>query len=237
MLNRKKKILSICLDAIFLAIIILMTFTNIGFIPLGAISVTIIHVPVLIGAYLFGRKKGLLYGLFFGLMSFIKALQSPMSILDPFFQNPLVSILPRTLFGYIAGFVFEFIKKNFKKQIISQGIILITSFLLTLLHSVMVLGILGLLYSSKLDELLTGYYASYWVFMGITLGSSSLLEGLCGAIITPVVSYPLKRFVLSSYITSLEHEQKPTPIKEEKISTEIVSILDNECTFRIRIKK
>lgn len=233
--KRRQKILSITTDAMFLAIIFLMAYTQIGFIPLGVISVTIIHVPVLVGAYLFGYKKGALYGLFFGLVSLFKALENPASILDPFFQNPLISVLPRVVFGLLSGLLFDGIKKISKKQIVVQPLIFISGFVLTVLHSVMVLGTLGLLNSETLDELLTGYYASYWAFMGITLGTSSLLEALFGGIITPLVSYPLQKFVYKDKLFTKQKEISKE--NNEKISGRINSYSKDRIDLDIIIKK
>ncbi len=233
--KRRQKILSITTDAIFLAIIFLMAYTAIGFIPLGVISVTIIHIPVLIGAYLFGYKKGALYGLFFGLVSLFKALESPASILDPFFQNPLISVLPRVLFGLISGLLFDAIKKVSKKQIIVQPLIFVSGFALTVLHSIMVLGTLGMLNSETLDELLVGYYASYWAFMGITLGTSSLLEALFGGILTPLVSYPLQKFVYKDKLVVKEKEAKEE--SNDKIYGRINSFTKDSIDIDIIVKK
>ncbi len=207
-MKNRKKILSICIDAMFLALIVLMAFTPIGFIPLPTISVTIIHIPVLIGAYLFGRRRGALYGLFFGAVSCIKSLQAVSSILDPFFQNPIVSVLPRLIFGYLAGLTFDIIKKFIPKQGIQQVVVIIASFALTLVHSVLVLGTLGLIYGNKLSELLSEYYASFWIFMGVTLTTSSMLEALFASILTPSVSYPLSRFVLKKYFALNSKDKK-----------------------------
>lgn len=235
--NRRKKTISISIDAIFLAIIFLMTYTQIGFIPLGVISVTIVHVPVLVGAYLFGHKKGALYGLFFGLVSFLKAIESPMSILDPYFQNPLISVFPRIMFGLIAGLIFEFIKKTAKKHIFTQPLIFIGSFIATLIHSVMVLSLLGLVYGKNLDADLTGYYSSFLTFMAITLGTSSLLEALCGGILTPFVSFPLKKYVLKNYLKVIEISDNKKINDTERIKSKLIMSSDNEFEIELRIKK
>ena len=69
MKNAKTK--EIVLLALFSAIILLMAFTNLGFIPLGVINATIVHIPVIIGALFLGPKKGAFLGFLFGLTSFI----------------------------------------------------------------------------------------------------------------------------------------------------------------------
>ena len=59
--------------AIFIAIIIIQTLVPIlGFIPLGIMNATIIHVTVAIGAILLGWKEGAGLGFVFGLGSMWK---------------------------------------------------------------------------------------------------------------------------------------------------------------------
>lgn len=235
MLKRKQRILNITLDAMFLAIIILMAYTPIGFLPLGMISVTIIHIPVLLGACLFGKKKGALYGLFFGLVSMFKALQSPVSILDPYFQNPIVSVLPRVLFGFIAGLLFDLVRKFVKNQGLKQGLFFLSGGIATLLHSVMVLSILGFVYSKQLNIDLSSYYASYWIFMGATLTSSSLLEALAGAVLTPLVALPLEKYVLKNYLVSYRNVEKKN--KENIYPRGTICVNDDSCDIDIIVKK
>ncbi len=233
---RRKKILSISLDAIFLAIILLMTYTFIGFIPLGFISITIIHVPVLIGAYLFGPKKGALYGLFFGICSFLRSWESP-SGLDLFFQNPLVSVFPRILFGLIAGLIFDFIKKMPLKNIIKQPLIIIGCFISTIIHSVLVLGTLGLIYEKEINTLLEGSFASFWIFMLSTIATSSVFEALAGAIITPLISFPLEKYVLKDYLKLLENEKNKTKKNLEPLQAKAIITNNKEIELTLQIKK
>ena len=68
----------IAVDAIFIAIIAAMTFVPyVGMITLPFISFTLLHLPVLLGAYLFGWRKGLLFGIAMGVCSLIKATTLP----------------------------------------------------------------------------------------------------------------------------------------------------------------
>ena len=59
------------LTALFTAIIVIMAFTPLGYIPLVVINATIIHIPVILGALFLGPKKGAFLGFVFGLTSFI----------------------------------------------------------------------------------------------------------------------------------------------------------------------
>ena len=66
----EKKVLDMSLAGIFTAIILMMsTIPFLGYIPLGFMNATIIHVPVIIGAIVLGPKYGAWLGLVFGLTS------------------------------------------------------------------------------------------------------------------------------------------------------------------------
>ncbi len=76
-----------------------------GYIPFFGISITILAIPVIIGAILEGPIVGAGIGLIFGLTSLYQAATAPKSPLDPLFVNPLLSVLPRMLdrTGCMAG--------------------------------------------------------------------------------------------------------------------------------------
>ena len=132
---------SIAIDALFIALFVLFTFVPyLGYYQIGPISIQVMHVFVLIGACLFGRKKGLLYGFIFGLTSLIKAAMYP-GTFDFAFLNPFVSVLPRALFGFIAGIVFDVIKKHttlVKFSIVTPFL----CFVFTCLHTVLTMSCL-----------------------------------------------------------------------------------------------
>lgn len=92
------------------AIAILLGATGWGFIPfvLG-VSITIMHVPVIIGAVLEGPLVGTVIGLLFGIFSLIWAFIRP-SGPDIYFQHPLVSVLPRLFIGLVAYLVYRVVR-------------------------------------------------------------------------------------------------------------------------------
>jgi uncharacterized membrane protein len=107
---KKSDIQDLTLTAIFAAIIMVMTFVpQIGYIYIGGVPLTLIHIPVLIGVFLLPLKYSLVLGLFFGLGSLLRALGSPV-LLDPAFVNPLVSVLPRLLFVVAAFYLIKLFK-------------------------------------------------------------------------------------------------------------------------------
>ena len=91
--NRTRKLV---ITGVMGAITVLLGVTHWGFIPwFGGISLTIMHVPVIIAAILEGPIVGLGVGFIFGIFSLIQAAVAPTSPADVWFTNPLLSIVPR----------------------------------------------------------------------------------------------------------------------------------------------
>lgn len=71
------------LTAMFLAILILLAVTPLGFIPIGPIHATTMHIPVIIASIVLGPRLGAFLGGTFGLISMIRStvIQTPLSCL------------------------------------------------------------------------------------------------------------------------------------------------------------
>ncbi len=108
---KKNNIQDLTLTAVFTAIILVMIFVpQLGFITLTPlVSITIVHIPVLIGVFLLPKRYAILLGLFFGIGSWIRAF-TPMGPLDVLFQYPWISVLPRILFAVAAVYIFQGLK-------------------------------------------------------------------------------------------------------------------------------
>ncbi|MGN0415579.1 MAG: ECF transporter S component [Agathobacter sp.] len=123
---RNTKTAELVLTALFAAIIIIMAFTPLGYIPLVIINATIIHIPVILGSLFCGPKKGAFLGFIFGLTSFIKNTIMPTSlsafVFSPvlaagmvgtsgIFKSAFICFVPRILVGVIPYFVYLGVKK------------------------------------------------------------------------------------------------------------------------------
>ena len=89
------------------AITIFLGITGYGFIPLGIMNETILHIPTIIGSLSAGRKVGMIVGFMFGIFSFIRSLQAPSALLLFAVQynviaDAFICIVPRILIGLIA---------------------------------------------------------------------------------------------------------------------------------------
>jgi uncharacterized membrane protein len=198
----------IVFDAMFLAIIAVMTFVPyVGYIQIGLISFTLIHLPVLIGAALFGWRRGLMYGIFFGLGSLIKATTYPGTI-DFLFVNPLISVLPRAVFGLVAGLAFSLARK-LPKIYLKGGFIAVLSFLLTALHTFLVLTMLVIVYRPELEVFLNSSVTWVGLALGGLITTGALIEAAIAAIITPtVVLLIINKYRNSDYLLLSKKEIK-----------------------------
>jgi uncharacterized membrane protein len=123
------------------AIAILLGATRWGFLPwFGAASITIMHVPVIIGAVLEGPVVGLAVGFLFGLFSLVQAAIAPIGPADVWFVNPLLSILPRLFIGPLAWVAYRALTR------VNQVLALIVAGVVgSLTNTVLVLGMIGVL--------------------------------------------------------------------------------------------
>lgn len=124
--NAQFKTNELVLTGLFTAIIIIMAFTPLGYIPLVVINATIIHIPVILGSLFCGPKKGAFLGFVFGFTSCLKAtivggnlssfvfspvLAASLVGTSGIFKSLFIAFVPRILVGVIPYFVYIGIKK------------------------------------------------------------------------------------------------------------------------------
>ncbi|MBO5472713.1 MAG: ECF transporter S component [Lachnospiraceae bacterium] len=128
---KNEKTYELVLTALFTAIIVIMAFTPLGYIPLVVINATIIHIPVILGALFLGPKKGAFLGFVFGLTSFInntfKAATASAFVFSPVlaynvdgvagvFKSIYICFVPRILVGVAPYFIYLLIRKLVKGE-------------------------------------------------------------------------------------------------------------------------
>ena len=126
-MNTSRKTRRLAQLSVLVAIMLILSFTPLGFIPLLGLNATTMHIPVILGACMFGPRIGALLGLLFGITSVVRATVEPSIIsfvFTPFYsfspefsgswQSLIVAIVPRILIGVVAGYVFMFLAKRVK---------------------------------------------------------------------------------------------------------------------------
>ena len=115
MSKNKKSIKYMVELALLIAIIVLMAFTPIGFLRIGIFSITLLSIPVAVGAIHMGPKAGLILGLAFGLTSFSQAFGMDALGTTLMAINPvglfIVTVGTRTLMGLLTGLFYLLLEK------------------------------------------------------------------------------------------------------------------------------
>jgi len=112
--TRVRKITTI---GVLAAVSIVLGITRLGLIPwINGLSLTIMHVPVIIGAILEGPLVGGFIGFLFGIFTMIVAAISATTPFDAAFINPLISVLPRLFIGPASWLLYILINKSLVKE-------------------------------------------------------------------------------------------------------------------------
>lgn len=180
--------------ALFMAIeAVLVMVPFLGFIPIGPLRATTLHIPVIIAAIVLGTKEGCLVGLIFGLFSMFNNTINPTVTsfaFSPFISGNILSaaiaIIPRVLIGFVAGETYRLIKDH--NQIAGM---FVSSFLGALTNTALVLGGIYLLFGQAYAKALGRSFSSLAPYFISIITTQSLLEAVVGSLISVAVAKAL----------------------------------------------
>lgn len=182
---RDKKTLEMTLLGLFSAIIIAMAFIpQVGFFRYGGIAITTLHIPVIIGAIFGGTKFGTALGFTFGLFSFIVAITLP----DPFnviFQNPILAIVPRVIFGFSIWYLYKGLKRVIKKPEIHLPLTFLFS---TLIHTLVTIAFI-VIFEASIRE----FFGAFYGVLLLVFPLNGLIEIGLAVLIGPPIIMRLRR--------------------------------------------
>ena len=193
--------------ALLTAIILLLAFTPIGFIKLPAgLSITIIGIPVIIGAITLGPAGGAILGTVFGLSSFAQAFG-----LEPFGTllfsiNPLgtfiTCMIPRILMGWLTGLIFQGLKKVDKTKFVSY---VITSLSGSLLNTILFMTSLMIFFynNTKFQEIefIKNLNAANALVLAIIMvGLNAVAEMITAGIIGTAIAKTVNKYIIKDNI-------------------------------------
>lgn len=213
--------------AILTAIIFVMAFTPLGYLKVGAIEITFLTVPVIIGAIWLGPTAGAILGGVFGLTSFIQcfgmsALGAILLEVNPFYAF-IVCFFPRLIMGWLVGVIFKGISLvkplRFTAYTVSSfcGAVFNTCFFMT--------ALIGLYGQSELDSLLSLNLGSMSVlqfavaFVGINAIVEIIVCTIVGMVISRILSTVDKRSIEKAKKRT-EKEAAELAAQNEQLKTE-----------------
>ena len=185
-----RKMYELVMAAIFIALIAMLSFTPIGFLQISIVSVTVIHIPVIIGGITLHRRfyYGIIFGLAFGICSFLRALTaSPFEVVV--FTDPRISVIPRIVVGIVVIAVFNGLTKIFKRKEIAYGL---TAVAATLTNTITVIGSILIFHSEDIRTFNVAADALQW-FLVTVLSLNVVAEVLSSVIISVPVCMAVDR--------------------------------------------
>lgn len=189
---KNKKIFKQTLFAMLLAIEVLLMFTPLGYVPIGVLRITTMHIPVLVGAMCLGIKGGALLGLSFGISSIIYNTLVPTVtsfVFSPFVSvgqihgnglSLVVAIVPRVLLGVIAALIYKRLKNKSIAVIVSSGIA-------TFIHTILVLFLIYICFGQPYAYSRGIEYQTLFSVFLTTVFSNGILEIVIAVIINTIV--------------------------------------------------
>lgn len=181
--------------ALLAAIIVLMSFTPLGLIPLPVIKASTLQIPVIIGAILLGPFSGALLGGVFGICSMINNTIAPNPSSFAFspalatnfsgvFKAIWIAVGCRILIGVVTGWLWIGLEKLKVNQLVALPI---TGFVGAMTNTICVMGSIYLLLAAQYAKAQNvAASAVFKVIMGI-VGANGVPEAIISAIIVTIV--------------------------------------------------
>lgn len=202
--NNKKRVMYITELAILVALILLLEITGLGMFKTFGLELTILQVPVIIGAIVLGPGAGAILGFFFGMVSFFECFgKSPFGAMllsiNPFLTF-LVCVPTRTLMGWLCGLIFKGMDRKLSRTKESIFSYLTASLGGALLNTLFFMGTLCLCFyqTDYIQGIVTALGAdNVFIFVLLFVGVQGLVEAaLCatiGTVVSKGVRYALHR--------------------------------------------
>ena len=187
--------------ALFLAIEIILVVTPLGYIPIGPLNATTMHIPVIIAGIVLGKKAGAELGFVFGLTSLIKATIQPgitSFCFSPFvtignYKSLLIAFVPRILLGYLAGLVFGIMKKNNRENL---GVV-VGALTGAITNTVLVLSGIYIFFGEAYASAVGVQYSTLVTVLLGVVSTNGILEAILGAIVSLAIYKALKPILKS----------------------------------------
>lgn len=204
-MQKKEATKELVLTGLFAAIIIIMAFTPLGYIPLGVINATIIQIPVIIGSLFCGPKKGAFLGFLFGFTSFLKNTITP-STLSAFVFSPVLAgnmfgvrgvlsstficFVPRILVGVLPYFIYKAMKKICKFKTANFAV---AGVLGAFTNTLLVMGSIYILYKDAYAQAQGVDPSALLGVIGGVISFNGVIEAIVSGVIVAAVGVVLNK--------------------------------------------
>ena len=187
------------LTAFFIGLQVVMTLMPIGYIPIGPINVTTMHIPVILAGIFLGTKYGALIGFVFGLTSMLRATFAPgitSFLFSPFitvggisgnFASLIIVFGPRIFLGWFSGKLFRLLRK----KIGPLPACAVSAAVNTMIHTLLVMGMIYIFFAPAYGQALGLNQAGVITAIIGVITSNGILETILAAIVVPALDKAL----------------------------------------------
>jgi uncharacterized membrane protein len=180
------------------AILLIMSFTPLGYLNIGPLAISLNMIPVGIAAVTLGPSGGMIMGALFGMTSFLQCIgiggTSAMGVIlfeiSPFLAF-VQRFIPRLLAGLLSGYIYLGVKKLTNATVAS----FVTGFSAALLNTVLFMFALIVLFGSS--DYLQGLMGGRNVIMFVCtfVGVNAVVEMLATTAAVGLIGRILNKFV------------------------------------------
>lgn len=190
--------------AMLAGLLLAMSMTGIGFIPLPIIKATTMHIPVILGAILLGPGAGAFLGAVFGLCSIWANTVTPGMLsfaFSPFMTNEgfsgiiksiWIALGCRILLGVVAGWIWKGLKKLKAHDFIALPV---SAALSTIFHSLIVMGSIGILLAQQYAEAKNVGMTAVMATAMLTVVTSGIPEAVAAVLLVTVIGKALLKLL------------------------------------------
>ncbi len=211
-MKRNQKTRNMAMFAMFLAIELVLLLTPLGYIRTPALSITLMHIPVIACGILMGPGYGAALGLVFGLTSIWNATTAPgpaSFIFSPFvtigtisgnWSSLVIALVPRVLLGWLSGVFFNFFTKKMNRPVAA----LVTGILATFCHTLMVLGLIAIFWGPQYASLNGVAENMLLVYLATVILTNGLAEMAAAGIICMALTKAIRPSMLPNYTKTVK---------------------------------
>lgn len=176
------------------AIVLVMSTTPLGTLPLGPLSVTLNMIPVAIAAITMGPIGGCVIGAFFGMFSFLQAIgigvPSGMGMLT-FSISPFLTFIQRVGSRALVGFLLGLIYQGTKKLVNTVTAFFVTGCCAAVLNFIFFMGLLVLCFGGNADVANIWAGKTVMAYLIATFLSNTIFEIIVTTLLTGAISLGL----------------------------------------------
>ena len=172
------------------SIVLIMSTTPLGTLPIGPLSITLNMIPIAIAAVAVGPVGGCIIGAVFGMFSFLQAIgigvPSGLGMLT-FSISPFLTFVQRVVSRALTGYLLGLIFKGFKKVSNSVVGFFVTGFCAAILNFVFFMGLLVLCFGSNADVANIWAGKTVMAYLVATFMSNTIFEIIVTTLLTGLV--------------------------------------------------